>query len=206
MLEIGLTGGIASGKSTVGDLFANHGITVIDADAVAREVVEPGSPALAEIAAEFGGDVLSADGELDRRRLRELVFADEARRKRLEGILHPAIRQRMRATVEACRARQAPYCISMIPLLLETGQHRQMDRVLVVDVDEETQIRRVMARDDCDREHAAAILATQASRAARLGIADDVIENNGTSAALADQVDRLHDLYLQMAADGRGKA
>lgn len=206
MLEIGLTGGIASGKSTVGELFQKHGISVIDADVVSREVVKPGSPALTEIASAFGSDVLTSTGELDRRHLRDLIFSDESKRQQLEGILHPAIRQRMQATIEACRARQEPYCISMIPLLLETGQHQQKDRVLVVDVGEETQIQRVMTRDNCDRAHAVSILATQATRKARLEIADDVIENNDTPAALAAQVDRLHNIYLQMAANCLDKA
>jgi dephospho-CoA kinase len=199
MLHIGLTGGIASGKSTVAERFAQQGVTVIDADQVARDVVEPGQPALNAIVERFGTQVLTATGELDRRQLREQVFADTGARKLLEAILHPAIRERMRDAVQACADRGDTYCISMIPLLVETGQSGHMDRVLVVDVDEQVQLERVMHRDDCDASQAAAILASQATREQRLSIADDVIDNRGNLDDLIAQVDRLHQQYLALS-------
>ncbi len=195
---VGVTGGIGSGKSTVCRLFtANHGVVVIDADQVAREVVEPGTPALAAIAASFGKEVLGDDGRLDRARLRGIVFADPARRAELEAITHPAIRSGMRAHVEALTG---PYCLLGIPLLAEGGRNELIDRVLVVDCPAALQIERVRARDHLTEAEVAAIMRTQASREARLRIADDVVVNDGDTPSLAGRVDELHNMYLQLAA------
>lgn len=194
---VGVTGGIGSGKSTVCNVFtARHGIPVIDADQVAREVVEPGTPGLAAIVAAFGAEVLGADGRLDRARLRAIVFADPARRTALEAITHPAIRQRMREQVAAVTT---PYCLLGIPLLAEGGRHDLVDRVLVVDCPEALQVARVQARDNLTEAEVAAIMRTQATREARLRIADDVVLNDGDTAALAGRVDELHAMYLSLA-------
>jgi dephospho-CoA kinase len=195
---VAVTGGIGSGKTFVCNLFAaRHGVPVIDADVIAREVVEPGEPGLAAIVSAFGPDVLDANGRLDRARVRALVFADEARRRQLEDILHPQIRARMRAQALAVTT---PYCLLSIPLLAEGGHRDGIDRVLVVDCPESLQIRRVQARDHLTEPEVIAIMSTQASRAARLRIADDVIVNDGDDAALTAQVDALHVKYLDLAA------
>ncbi len=192
MLTIGLTGGIGSGKSTVSTLFAELGVPVIDADVAAREVVEPGEPALSEIAARFGEEILNPDGTLNRSKLREAVFADPTARKELEAILHPRIRSRM---AEQLSALEAPYTILSIPLLVESGGAYNLDRVLVIDLPEDEQLNRVCQRDGIGREQAAAILQAQCSRSERLAIADDVIENSGDLAALKAQVLALHRKY-----------
>ncbi len=195
---VAVTGGIGAGKSTVCRVFTErHGICVIDADVVAREVVEPGSPALTAIVASFGRDVLGEDGRLDRARLRNIVFADPARRTELEGITHPAIRARM---CEQVLVADGAYCLLGIPLLAEGGHNDLIDRVLVVDCLECLQIERVRARDHLTAADVAAIMRTQASRQARLHIADDVVVNDGDTAALAGRVDELHAMYLQLAA------
>jgi len=198
--RVALTGGIASGKSTVADLFAALGVPVIDTDVIAREVVEPGEPALAEVAAAFGPGVLGPDGRLDRRCLRELIFADPTARRRLEAILHPAIRARMEAQ---SRAAGGPYQLLVIPLLAEGGRRDHVDRVLLVDVPESAQVERLMRRDGSSREQARAALAAQASRAVRQAIADDVIENTGGVEDLRARVAELHGEYLRLAAGGR---
>jgi len=198
-LRIGLTGGIASGKSTVADLFAELGVPVIDTDVLAREVVEPGQAALAAVVAALGPEVLDADGRLDRPKLRDRVFRDEAARRRLEGILHPAIR---RAVEDQSRTAGGAYQIHVIPLLTEKQLQHTVDRVLVVDCEREMQIERLTARDQLDRAAAERMLAAQASRAQRLAIADDVIENNGSAADLPAVVERLHRKYLQLALRG----
>ena len=195
---VGVTGGIGAGKSTVCRVFTErHGIVVIDADEVAREVVEPGMPALEAIVATFGTAVVGADGRLDRAYLRGIVFAEPARRTALEAITHPAIRQGMRDHVAAV---SGPYCMLGIPLLAEGGRHELIDRVLVVDCPEALQIERVRARDHLTAAEVAAIMRTQASREARLRIADDVVANDGDTAALTSRVDELHNMYLQLAA------
>jgi dephospho-CoA kinase len=196
-LRVGLTGGIASGKSAVASAFARRGVPIVDTDRIAREVVEPGTPALAAVVAEFGAGVLGTDGRLDRRHLRQLVFADEARRRRLEAILHPAIRAAM--ADEVARA-EAPYVVIAIPLLVETGQRAAVDRVLVVDCPPEVQLARLLARDHETPAGARAILAAQADRAARLAVADDVLENTGSLADLDRAVGDLHERYLGLAA------
>ena len=197
MLIIGLTGGIGSGKSTVAGLFRSKGIEIIDADLVAREVVDPGEPALDQITAYFGDSVLDQQGALRRDELRKRVFADSSARVWLEQLLHPLIEQRIRQQLAAC---QSDYCILMSPLLLETNQRELVDRVLVVDVSRETQLQRTLQRDTSSRETVEAIIDVQLSRHDRIELADDVIDNDGKVSDLAHQVDRLHDSYLQMAA------
>ena len=196
-LRIGLTGGIASGKSTVTQRFAELGVPVIDADVASRNVVEPGKPGLAQVVQRFGGGILDADGRLDRRALRNLIFEDSSLRQALDAILHPLIRAEMER--EAAQA-TAPYVVIAIPLLVEGGSAgKRVDRVLVVDADETLQIQRLQARDGSSEEQARAILSSQATRAARLSHADDVLLNAGSVAELRQAVDRLHEQYLQLA-------
>ena len=197
MLAIGLTGGIGSGKTTVSDCFAQRGVPVIDTDLIARELVEPGQPALAEIAAYFGLDCLDDQGRLQRNRLRERVFADPASRQRLEAILHPRIRTVVR---ERTAALEAPYCLVVIPLLVETRMTDLVDRILVVDAPETEQLRRIMARDRMDEAQAQRILAAQARREQRLLLANEVIENAGDFDQLEHQVAALHQYYVTLAA------
>jgi dephospho-CoA kinase len=195
-LRIGLTGGIASGKSTVTQRLAELGVPVIDADVASRAVVEPGKPGLAQVVERFGAGVL-ADGQLDRRALRNLIFKDSSLRQALDAILHPLIRAEMEH--QAAQV-YGPYVIMAIPLLVESGgSARRVDRVLVVDADETLQIQRLQARDGSSVEQARAILAAQTSRDARLRMADDVLLNSGTVAELRQSVDRLHEQYLQLA-------
>jgi dephospho-CoA kinase len=197
MLRIGLTGGIGSGKSTVAALFAARGVPVIDTDVIAHELVEPGQPALAEIAARFGADLLDGAGRLDRARLRERVFADAGQRKALEAILHPHIGAEMERRLAQSKA---PYVLLVIPLLFEAGWQERVDRVLVVDVPVELQRARAATRDRLDAERIDAILAAQASREQRRAGADDLIDNSEDPAALEQQVERLHRSYLALAA------
>ena len=200
--RVALTGGIASGKTTVANLFATHGVPLIDTDLIAREVVEPGQPALAAVAKAFGSDVLDSDGRLDRRRLREVIFRDAAARARLEAILHPAIRAEMeRQSVAAAQA--GPYQMLVIPLLAEGGRRDHVDRVLVVDTPETVQVERLMTRDAVTREQAEASLRAQAQRSTRLGIADDVLTNTGRIDDLREQVAALHARYVKLAAASR---
>jgi dephospho-CoA kinase len=194
--RIGLTGGIASGKSTVAQRFEELGVPVIDADQASRTVVEPGKSGLSEIVKRFGGGVLGASGELDRRALRTLIFRDPGSRRDLETILHPLIRAHMEQLAQAA---VGPYVVMAIPLLVEGDSRHRVDRVLVVDVDEAVQLQRVMARDHCSLDEAQAILASQASRSARLAVADDVLLNTGTVTDLRQSVDHLHAQYLRLA-------
>lgn len=197
MLVVGLTGGIGSGKTTVSRRFAALGVPVIDADLIARELVTPGSAILDQIVRRFGSGVLSDSGELDRSRLRELVFSNQPARRDLEAMLHPAVRQEIERRTARLRA---PYCILVIPLLVETGQLNMVHRVLVVDVPEAAQIGRTSARDRVSHQSVRSILAAQARRAQRLAAADDVIDNSGTREALETQIRRLHETYLSKAA------
>jgi dephospho-CoA kinase len=194
--RVGLTGGIACGKSTVANLFAALGVAIVDTDLLAREVVTSGSPLLREITAHFGTQVLASDGSLDRQELRARIFADPAQRHWLDALMHPAIRA---LTDTRSEAAPGPYLIVAIPLLVETGSAARFDRVLVVDCDPELQIARLAARDGNSREQAERILAAQASRAERLAVAHDVIHNDGDIASLRDQVEKLHRQYLQAA-------
>ena len=194
--RVGLTGGIASGKSTVANLFAAKGVPIIDTDVIAREVVEPGQPALVEIANEFGPDILDEQGRLRRRHLRDLVFKDDKRRKALELILHPRIREETEARAAAAGG---AYQLIVVPLLAESPMKASMDRILVVDASEETQLERLLQRDAESEVQARRMIAAQASREDRLAIADDVIDNGGTLDATAEQVDRLHRKYLELA-------
>jgi dephospho-CoA kinase len=199
MFCVGLTGGIASGKSAVADRFAARGIAVVDADVAARDVVAPGQPALAEIAAVFGNGVLQADGTLDRAALRRHVFDDDAARRRLEAILHPRIRVRMH---EHAQRAGGPYVIVAIPLLAEGGgrlAYPWLDRILVVDVPREVQLARLVRRDGIEVALAERMVAAQADRASRLAIADDVIVNEGALALLDAEVDALDRRYRALA-------
>jgi dephospho-CoA kinase len=196
-LVVGLTGGIASGKSTVGELFMALGAPLLDGDHVAREVVAPPSPALAAIAAEFGSEYVRPDGALDRRRLRERVFGDAAALRRLEAITHPLIRQRI---LDWRAAQTAPYCILSVAILLEAGMDRLVDRILVVDVPLATQMQRLVSRDGIAEPLARQMIAAQATRETRLGRADDVIANNTAPQTLPGQVQRLHRHYLELAS------
>jgi dephospho-CoA kinase len=198
--RVGLTGGIASGKSTVANLFAALGVTVVDTDQLAREVVAPGTPLLDAIAGKFGPEVLTADGSLDRAKLRTRIFVDPAEREWLEALTHPAIRA---LTDTRCDRASGPYCLVAIPLLVETGAADRFDRVLVVDCDPAAQLARLQARDGSTRAEAQRILDAQVSRAARLAAAHDVIRNDGDIAALSTQVERLHRQYTAAAAAGR---
>ncbi len=202
-LVIGLTGGIASGKSTVARLFQQRGVPVVDADELARDVVAPGTPGLAWIRERFGESVIAADGTLDRARLREVVFADARARAELEAALHPRIRGRMDEFLEA---QTAPYAIAVIPLLLETGQDRRVDRVLVVDAAPRSQVARALARDGGSRATVEAIVSAQSAREQRLARADDVIHNDADAAALEPQVQALHERYLALAARLRAES
>jgi len=195
--RVGLTGGIACGKSTVANLFVALGATLVDTDVLAREVVAPGSPLLDEIARHFGAGVLQADGALDRAQLRQRVFANPAERRWLEALTHPAIRT---LTDQRCDSATGTYVIVAIPLLVETSGADRFERVLVVDCPPELQIARLQARDGTTRAQAESMLAAQASRGQRLAVADDVIVNDGDIAALRDQVAKLHRQYSAAAS------
>ena len=197
VLRIGLTGGIASGKSTVANQFAELGIPVIDTDLVARQIVEPGTAALRQIVDTFGQDVLQASGRLDRSRLRALVFRDATKRHELEAILHPRIKEQ---TLEAAATAGGPYQILVVPLLVETDFRQLVDRVLVVDCPESMQRDRLMTRDGESPDQAERIIATQISRDSRLEAADDVIHNDGEPDATLAQVLTFHNHYLALAA------
>jgi len=194
-LRIGLTGGIASGKSTVAELFSGLGVPVIDTDIIAREVVLPGQPALAEIRDAFG-DTVFEDGVLNRAAMRQQIFSNNDVKRRLEAILHPRIQQE---TIEQANASGGDYQLIVVPLLTESPLRDYVDRILVVDCDVETQIARLLARDAETEDQARRILATQASRDERLAIADDVIHNDTSIEAMSSQVSALHDTYLRLA-------
>ncbi|MGF6997864.1 dephospho-CoA kinase [Paraburkholderia sp. GAS32] len=201
MFAVGLTGGIGSGKSTVADLFAAHGVPLVDTDLIAHRITAPHGIAMPQIAAEFGNSFVAADGSLDRTRMRTLVFSDDGARKRLEGITHPLIRAE---TEREQREAQGPYVIVVVPLLVESGSWKtRVNRVLTVDCSVETQISRVMSRNGFSREQVLAIIARQATREARLAAADDIIDNDNDNApldALKTQVDAQHRVYLSLAS------
>lgn len=195
-LRVGLTGGIASGKSSVAEMFAELGAAIIDTDLIARDVVQPGMPALDRIRRQFGATVLHEDGSLNRAAMRQLVFSDDAKRRELEGILHPLIQQE---TLRQSEASAHPYQIIVVPLLTRSPLVHFVDRILVVDCDEETQVSRLIARDRESGQQARRILAAQASREDRLAIADDVIRNDQDLADTRRQVEDLHRTYMHLS-------
>ena len=198
MYVVAITGGIGSGKTTVANQFAALGIEVVDADLIAREVVAPGTPALAAIVNHFGPEILTEQGLLDRRVLRERIFSDPAAKSWLNALLHPIIRSEM---LRQCAAVSSPYCLLVVPLLVENRLTELADRVLVIDVDEATQIERTCCRDGVNREQAQAILASQASRSERLAMADDVLDNqSGTTETIRARILALHETYLAFAS------
>ena len=198
MYVVAITGGIGSGKTTVANQFAALGIEVVDADLIAREVVAPGTPALAAIVNHFGPEILTEQGLLDRRALRERIFSDPAAKSWLNALLHPIIRSEM---LRQCAAASSPYCLLVVPLLVENRLTELADRVLVIDVDEATQIERTCRRDGVSREQAQAILASQANRSERLAMADDVLDNqSGTTETIRARILALHETYLAFAS------
>lgn len=203
MLKIGLTGGIGSGKSTAANLFADLGIPIIDMDVLAREIVEPGQVALQEIKKLFGDNICNAHGELDRSRLRKIIFADPLMRKQLENIIHPKIRDRVRKLLAM---QESPYCIIVIPLLFETQQQDLVDRILVIDSTVGNQIKRTMQRDNISESYVRDIMETQVARDLRLEKADDVIQNTGNKQELASQVRHLHSKYLELSRNLTAKS
>lgn len=196
MLVIGLTGGIGSGKTAASDYLASKGITVVDADLAARVVVEPGRPALAAIRQRFGDGVIQADGTLDRRALREIVFADSAARKDLEAITHPAIGEEI---VRQLHASTSPYTLLVSPLLLESSQHKLANRILLIDVPEAVQLSRTASRDKVTEAQVKAIIAAQMPREEKRRRADDIVMNDADLATMHQQLDALHATYLKMA-------
>lgn len=203
---IGLTGGIGSGKSTVADLFAARGAAIVDTDVIAHELTAPGGAAMPAIAAAFGEAVVAADGRLDRAAMRRLAFSDPQARARLEGILHPLIRAEADRQTTAALAAGNPYVLLVVPLLVESGSYRnRVARICVVDCGEETQLKRVMARSGLAREEAQRIVAAQASRAARLAVADDVIDNDGAADSLPGRIAALHEGYLMSVKEADWK-
>lgn len=197
-LVVGLSGGIGSGKTTVSDLFAALGVDVIDADVIARQVVEPGTSALAAIVDKLGPQVLNPVGELNRSELRQLVFSDQSLKNWLNQLLHPLIRQQMQKQTLAAKSN---YCILSVPLLVESTLNTLVDRVLIVDVSEATQLKRTVLRDNSNIEQISAIMRAQATRAERLAVADDVIENEGQASDLVEKVAQLHQQYLSLAVN-----
>lgn len=198
-LRIGLTGGIASGKTTVANFFAELGAPIIDTDIIAREVVAKGAPALHDIRKVFGDEVFSDDGSLDRRTMRKTIFADSEKRRQLQNILHPLIRE---STESKTKLVDYPYVIIVVPLLVESPMRKWVDRIVVVTCSEETQLDRLRMRDLEDEEQARRMIAAQASRDDRLKIADDVIPNDGDLAATRSRVASLHRQYLDMSNQG----
>lgn len=199
-LRIGLTGGIASGKTTVANFFSDLGAPVIDTDIIAREIVAAGSPALDEIRSIFGEDVFNDDGTLDRKAMRKLVFACGDKRRQLESILHPRIRE---ATIERAAAVTFPYMIIVVPLLVESPMRDYVDRVLVVDCSVDIQLQRLVSRDADDEAQARRIIASQASREQRLAIANDVVSNDGDLDDTRARVEALHQEYLALSKADR---
>ncbi|WP_026375950.1 dephospho-CoA kinase [Aestuariibacter salexigens] len=193
---VGLTGGIGSGKTTVSDWFAKQGIDIVDADIIAREVVEPGSAALAAIIDKFGKSIIDEHGALNRQALRAIVFEDKQQKDWLNNLLHPAIRDRMQQRIAQVRS---PYAILSVPLLVENKLTSMVDRVLVVDVEPLIQQQRTSQRDGVPVEQVQAIMASQATREDRLGAADDVIDNSRDHSYLVEQMQSLHTQYLQLA-------
>jgi dephospho-CoA kinase len=193
---VALTGGIASGKTLISDEFSRLGVPVVDTDVIAHAIVEPGQSALMEIAETFGAKFIDQSGKLKRSELRSLVFSDPNARKQLESILHPRIRQKADLAI---RKVTSDYCILVIPLLVESGAYPNVNHILVVDVEPDIQVKRLMARDDCTQKQAKQVLAAQANREQRLGIADDILDNSGSTADARLKVAQLHLQFLQLA-------
>ncbi len=199
---IGLTGGIGSGKSAAAEEFARLGASVVDTDAIAHELTERGGAALAQLERLFGAEVIAASGAMDRKKMRERVFSDPAAKTALEALLHPLIREESQRRIAAA---SGPYVVHVVPLLVESPDYRQrVDRVLVVDAPEQTQLARVRARSELSQSEIQAIVRSQASRAERLAAADDVIDNSGTLDALRKQVAALHARYEKMTRNVKG--
>ncbi|MEJ4046380.1 dephospho-CoA kinase [Erwinia sp. SLM-02] len=194
---VALTGGIGSGKSTVADAFAQLGIDIIDADVIARQVVEPGQPALLALHQRFGDDILLENGSLNRARLRQIIFSSTDEKLWVNNLLHPLIHAE---TQRQLALAHSAWCLWVVPLLVENGLQRLADRILVVDVDRETQLARTMARDNISREQAENILAAQASREARLAVADDIIDNSASPQAVIAHVAVLNQRYIALAS------
>ncbi|MCG3729954.1 dephospho-CoA kinase [Vibrio cincinnatiensis] len=202
-LIVGLTGGIASGKTTVANLFQQHfSIDIVDADIIARDVVAQGTKGLAAIVEHFGPDILHRDGSLNRTALRERIFTDATEKSWLNQLLHPLINQKMS---EALQKVTSPYALLVVPLLIENQLQSMVNRILVIDVDEQTQIERTQARDKVSKQQVLAILSAQASRAERLAFADDVIENNSQNQRLLPQITKLHKKYLAISSTNRSE-
>jgi dephospho-CoA kinase len=200
MLTVGLTGGIASGKSAVANMFMKLGAGLVDTDVLAREVVAPGEPGLAAVRTLFGPSVMTATGELNRAVMRSLIFADPEKRRHLEDLLHPLIRER---TLRRLDLLDGPYAIVVVPLLVETGFVELVDRVLVVDCPPTLQLERLIHRDRIPRAEAIAMIEAQADRVERLQTADDVIDNSGDHESTRRQVHHLHDQYIELARANR---
>ncbi|WP_417665809.1 dephospho-CoA kinase [Pseudidiomarina sp.] len=196
MFVVGVTGGIGSGKTTVTDLFQAHGITVVDADVIARHIMDTGSPALAAVEERFGTEALNDNGSLNRAWLRERIFNHPEDKQWLNGLTHPLIREQLLRELEAATS---PYVILSAPLLVENRLTTLCDRVLVVDVSEATQIERTLARDDVSTDQVQAIIQAQATRQQRLAAADNVIHNDGDRSLLVNKVEKLHEIYLRLA-------
>ncbi|MCZ6577713.1 MAG: dephospho-CoA kinase [Gammaproteobacteria bacterium] len=200
MLRIGLTGGIGSGKSSAAAMFARRGVPVIDADEIAKQLVAPGQPAYERIIQRFGKEFVDADGFIDRGRLRRHVFDDPASRRELEAILHPRVRRQIQRQLRVLRA---PYCVIVIPLIFEANQQDLVDRILVIDAAEDTQVQRVAARSSLADDEIRKIIAAQIGRNVRLRQAHDVITNEGELEQLEERVDAFHTRYLDLAREQR---
>ena len=197
MFRVGLTGGIASGKTIVANFFAALGAGIVDTDRVARDVVAPGQPGLEAVRQAFGADVISASGDLDRRAMRAVIFSEPVARRKLESLLHPLIRAR---TLDELQRLRTPYAVVVVPLLVETGFGRLVDRVAVVDCPGDIRLGRLMARDGLDRNQAESMMSAQANRQARLAAADDIIDNGGTRESTRLRVQKLHKRYTRLSA------